>query len=83
MLATGPKPRPRSQVPKEVYSVRVFAEGAAHFGVTGRDHFDLDDYQDACLPHNMIRLYALAAATAPRSEAVPIGAVKWTHEDFC
>jgi hypothetical protein len=50
--------------PEEVYAVRVFADGAAHFGAgPGPDHFELDDWQDAWLPRNIIRLaYELAAA---------------------
>lgn len=53
--------------PKEVYAVRVFADGAAHFGAgPGRDQFELDDWQDGWLPRNMIRLaYELAAAAVP------------------
>jgi len=50
--------------PQEVYAVRVFADGATHFGEgPDADHFELDDWQDAWLPRNMIRLaYELAAA---------------------
>lgn len=52
---------------QEVYSVRVFADGAAHFGSgAGPDHFEMDDWQDGWLPRNMIRLaYELAAAAVP------------------
>ncbi len=53
--------------PQEVYSVRVFADGAAHFGAGPEpDHFEFDDWQDGWLPRNMIRLaYELAAAAVP------------------
>ncbi|MES2242130.1 MAG: hypothetical protein V4639_04580 [Pseudomonadota bacterium] len=64
------------ETPEEIYTVRVLADGAAHFGSTEIDHFELDDYQDDWLPRNMIRLaYELAwAATAERSPAGKMGA---------
>jgi hypothetical protein len=53
--------------PQEVYSIRVFADGATHFGPgPDPDDFDLDDWQDGWLPRNMTRLaYELAAAAVP------------------
>lgn len=54
--------------PLEVYSVRVFADGAVHFGSgPGPDHFEMDDWRDGLLPRNMIRLaYELAVAAVPQ-----------------
>ena len=47
----------RKDDPLEIYSVRVFADGAAHFGSgPGPDHFEVDDWQDGWLSRNMIRL---------------------------
>lgn len=54
--------------PEEVYEVRVFADGAAHFGAgPNPDQFECDDWQDGWLPRNMIRLaYELAVAAIPQ-----------------
>lgn len=55
--------------PRAVYSVRVFADGAAHFGAgPDPDHFEWDHSRDTWIARNMLRLaYELAvAATAPR-----------------
>lgn len=54
--------------PEEVYVVRIFSDGAAHFGAgPDPDQFEFDDWQDSWLPRNMIRLaYELAAAAIPQ-----------------
>ncbi len=54
--------------PQEVYAVRVFADGAAHFGAGPEpDHLQMDDWQDGWRSRNMIRLaYELAAAAVPQ-----------------
>lgn len=54
--------------PEEVYVVRIFSDGAAHFGSGPEpDQFELDDWGDSWLPRNMIRLaYELAAAAIPQ-----------------
>ncbi len=56
--------------PQEVYAVRVFSNGPAHFGAwPDPDLFDLGDSQDSWLLRNMMRrAYELAAGwTIPRS----------------
>jgi hypothetical protein len=54
---------------RELYSIRIFDEGA-HFGPgPDPDHFDWDPNRDRWMPRNWLRIsYELAvAATAPRS----------------
>jgi hypothetical protein len=53
--------------PQEIYEVRIFSDGAAHFGAgPDPDPFEVDDWQDGWLPRNMIRLaYELTAAAIP------------------
>lgn len=64
-------PTPLSKDPRKVYAIRLFSDGAAHYGTGPEpDHFEWDHDRDRWLARNMLRLaYEIAvAATAPPLE---------------